>query len=143
MYVYIRAMSEAQAEVYRKITDATPKIVEHFVKLTLYPNSRDCNHWKQEIYNFLNSVPKLRNNNKWPKAKLIIKALSIYNDSIDNFIERATEDYGSQQSSLTLNEIESWLKDYENWLADKLSEKGFVRSVDVYAKLDEMLNKIR
>lgn len=138
MYIYIRAMSEAQSEVYRKITDKTPLIVEHFVKLCMYPDSRDCNHWKQEIYSFLNTVPKLRNTKKYPKSSLIMKALTIYNDSIEGFIRRVTKKYGTDNvSMLSGTDIENRLRLYQTWLADVLSSEGFAEDDEIYAMLDK------
>lgn len=139
MYIYIRAMSEPQAEVYRKISDQTGNIVEHIIKLVEYPDAQERNHWKQEIFSFLHRVSKLRNTKKLPSTKLIMKALTIYNDMVPelkNGVHRTYKNYTPR--NLDDDKILSILLSYENWHANELSLHGLVIDEDVYDKLDEL-----
>lgn len=142
MYIYIRAMSESQTEIYRRVSDKAANILEHLIKVIEYPDAQEVNHWKQEIYSFLNDVKKLRGTNKLPKSKLIFKGLSVSNDMIDKFIGRVHRTYINYQprnnsAAFILNCVE----EYQHWLSDKLSTEGLVYSDEVYAKIDEISQK--
>ena len=139
MYLYIRAMSESQAEIYRKVSDKADTILEHIIKLMLYPNSPSCDHWKAEIYAALNRVQKLRNNNKLPKAKLIYKALSSYNDVADNIINQVKQTEDLTPSGMDAYDVVSVAECYQRWLSEKLSQEGAVVPNDVFDELNILL----
>ena len=140
MYIYIRAMSEPQAEAYRRISDQAAKILEHIIKLVEYPEAQETNHWKQEIFGFLNEVRKLRGSNKFPKSKLIYKALTVSNDMIDKFIGRVHRTYKDMiPRNLPEDIILSAVEDYQKWLAEQLSKEGILDPDDIYNKLDEVV----
>ena len=134
-------MSEAQSKVYDNIASHSAEMNKHIMKLLFYPDSQYVSHWQHEIYSFLNSVPKLKNNNKFPKVDLILKALSIYDDMIDAFIEPVQD----EESELTpcnipLPKIESAIQKYHNWIATELSSKGVVSQSAIRSKLTELVN---
>ena len=142
MYIYIRAMSEAQAEVYRRVSDQAVRIVEHVIKLLEYPNAQEYNHWKQEIQAFLNEVPKLRGSNKFPKSKLIYKGLTRSNDVIDKLIGRAHRKYKDKTPLFLDNDvILAAVEEYQHWLSEMLSREGIIDSDDIYTELDYIVNK--
>lgn len=137
MKIYIRAMSDKKEVIYRRISDPSDKIIEHIVKLLLYPDSQYCNHWKQEIYSFLNRIPTLKNNGKYPKADWIYRALTIYNDQIDVIVSDVKEEYSSLHAKdISIQEITYSIEEYQKWLANELSSKGRVKSQEVYQALD-------
>lgn len=141
MYIYIRAMSESQSEIYRKISDKADTILEHIIKLMLYPDASSCDHWKAEIYAALNRVQKLRNNNKLPKPALIYKALSSYNDVTDNIIKQVKRSEKEVSSAdVSAEAIVKVAEEYQHWLSDALSRDGFVAPDDVFEELHKLLN---
>ena len=139
MYIYIRAMSESQIEIYRKISDVSGELASHIIKLILYPHAQEVNHWKKEVYAFLNRVPKLRNTKKLPKASLILKGLQVYNDMVDSLIYQVTE---SEKDLVPVDVSEEYvlnaLVSYQRWLANELSTKLIVVSKDVYKILSQV-----
>lgn len=142
MYIYIRSMSESQTEVYRRVSDQAVNILEHLIKVIEYPDAQEVNHWKQEIYAFLNDVKKLRGTNKLPKSKLIFKGLSVSNDMIDKFIGRVHRtNKGLRSRNLDTSVILKCVEEYQHWLADSLSKEGLVDPDDVYSKIDEIINR--
>lgn len=140
MYRYIKAMSDKKEVIYRRISDPSDRIIEHIIKLVLFSDSTYCNHWKQEIFGFLNRIPSLKSSGKYPKASWIYTALTIYNDQLSSMISDIKEDCSSLNArSITDASIENAVEDYQLWLANNLSENGRVRLQDVYNKLDEII----
>lgn len=142
MYLYIRSMSEVKHEIYRKIVDQSDMIVEHLMKILLFPNSEYIHHWQSEIYSFLPRVKKLRNTKKWPSKKFILEALSTNNDMLDTFIWQSIE----EESELTPEYLDAedalpYIEEYMDWLADQLSSHGGASPEGVRQKLEEIRQK--
>ena len=142
MYIYIRSMSESQSRIYDKIADKAVSIDKHIIKLMLYPSAPECNHWKSEIYSFLNNVQKLKGSNKFPKAKLILKALTISNDMIDKLAWQVQcEEESLIPIHIEVDVLIRTIEAYQSWLASMLSSDGLVVPKDVYSKLDELISE--
>lgn len=141
MYIYIRAMSEAQRDVYDKIVSVNGEIVEHIAKLILFPSAQERHHWQREIFSFLNYVPKLKGRNKLPKKAFILDALQTKNDIIDNLIFLAADsEYSLTPREIGDNIILSGVEAYQEWLSTELATSGRVGHEAVFAKLDEIIN---
>ena len=69
---YVTAMSIPKRIIENKLEEAAAPLTDHLVKLYLFSDSEYVNHWRQEVYGFLNSVPKLKSNNKLPTFQFII-----------------------------------------------------------------------
>lgn len=46
----IFAFSRSTKYTYEKIKDQAENITEHLIKVFLWPNVQEANHWKKEIY---------------------------------------------------------------------------------------------
>lgn len=141
MYIYIRAMSEAQSKIYDKISSVANQIDMHIMKILFYPDSEYVDHWMHEIWSFLSMVGKLKGSNKYPKASFIKKSLAVYNDMIDVMMELVLDEESDLAPlDVTPQEIKQCLNEYQNWLASELSAHGAVRQSDVKSKLKEICN---
>jgi len=140
--MYIGLVSEEQQQVYRRISDRADVLLDHLIKTLLFPHALEVNHWKQEIFSFVNDVPKLRNNKKFPRKKLILQALSIYNDAVEAHVERVVlDEHDLNPVTTDAAYVLICVEEYQNWLASELSERGYVRSADVYRKIDEIIER--
>lgn len=139
MYIYIRSMSEAQNKIYDKLTDASDNIVEHIVKLILYPNAQEVNHWKREIFSFLWKVDKLKGKNKYPSEKFIYNALSTHTDNLGVYLDVIQDEYSDTPQSISVETAERCVDEYMKWVASNLSVTGGLKSKEVYAKLDSII----
>jgi len=106
----------------------------------LYPNASSRGHWIAEILAALNRIQKLRNNNKLPKAKLIYRALSSFNDVTDNIIYQVKQ----MKKNLTPVDIDAAsivavAESYQHWLSEALSTLGAVAPDDMFNELKELL----
>lgn len=141
MYIYIRAMSEDQKSIQSELKSHSEQLDEHIIRLMLYPDSEYVPHWKQEIWNFLHKVDKLKGKNKFPKASFIQKSISTHNDMIEEF-RGLVEDIESELTPVEIDTqtIIAVLEAYQKWISEKLSAQGVVKRSEVYAKLDELMN---
>lgn len=143
MYIYIRGMSEYQSKIYDKLTDAADKIVEHIVKLALFPNCiEEANHWKREIFSFLWKIDKLKGKNKYPSEKFIYNALSVHTDNIEVYMDVISNDFKEAPSSVSVKSMTDCVDSYMHWAAHTLSATGRLQSSEIYAKLDELLTAV-
>ena len=140
MYRYIKAMADTRKAVERELKSCGRQIVVHLTKLMIYPEAQQANHWKQEIYSFLNNVPKLKGSKKYPSKSFIFNAISVYVDTIDSIKWQLQYDE-SDLTQLDIDDavIEKKATRYLDWLATELSQKGAVQSVQVYNMLDKII----
>lgn len=140
MYIYIRSMSEAQAEIRRSIVSHSCELVKHIIKLILYADSDCVHHWQSEIYSFLNTVQKLKGKNRWPSAKFIKEALSTWNDSLDTLTWQVIEEEDELVPlSASQEKISAVVNGYQDWLATQLATKGAISPKESRAELDKLV----
>lgn len=147
MKIYIRntqdilGFATKKSDVAAMIEENTRELIQHLIKLWLFPDAKDCNHWKQEVYNFLCRVPRLKRSNKFPSKKFILdNTINVNRDNISTLLRIVITDYGdcyAQQQKL-YSTMELHIDFYFEWLADELSRYGQVARNDVYAKLHEL-----
>ena len=88
---FVIAMFTTKSIIINKYAAIQDNLDEHLAKVILYGNKDNFkykNHWTSEIFNFLNSVQKLKlkSSNKYPSADFIKEWLfSIAIDSESNF----------------------------------------------------------
>ena len=141
MYIYIRSMSEAQKVVYDDIRNVGYKIVEHLIKLVLFPEAQERHHWEKEIIAMLHSVSKVKSNNKYPKYKFILDALQTRNDTIDALILYVKDEESDLTSrDISSSVIENAIVKYQEWLARELSMNGVIIPQAAYAQLEEIVD---
>lgn len=141
MKLYIRAFADSQAEIYRDIKSKSSVVIEHLIKLFLYPNSNNLNHWKTEIFAAMSRVPKLKRTKKYTESKNILKySWNIWNDSIADMIDVIQNDYGLSNTppDIIYNNVHIYLA----WISDKLSRFGYVTSNQIYSKIDDLIQSM-
>lgn len=142
MKIIIR-QAEKLKEVMQKAQDKAPELMEHFIKLMIFPYSRNCNHWKQEVASFIHSAPKLKSSKKFPRYKDLMEVLYYgWEDATDNWISELQIDYPNENVLPVKYEIvHECMFEYFHWLCTKLSTNGFVANQYIYNKLDELQQK--
>lgn len=139
MKIYVTAMSVPQNIVMNKLIDISSSLTDHLIKLYLFPTSQYTNHWRQEIFSFVNSIPKLKSTKRYPSSDFIFEHLSSYLDQCAEGIEFWINEYGSLvPERVDPIEAENLITEYIKWLASKLSENGRVSASEIYAKLTEL-----
>lgn len=147
MKIYIRntqdifGFANRKSDIAAMIEENTRELIQHLIKLWIFPDAKDCNHWKQEVYNFLYRVPRLKRSNKFPSKKFILDNTIVVNkDNISALLRIVITDYKNQyeQKKSEYSTMEEHVLLYFDWLAEELSINGKVARNDVYAKLSEL-----
>lgn len=147
MKIYIRntqdifGFANRKSDIAAMIEENTRELIQHLIKLWVFPDAKDCNHWKQEVYNFLYRVPRLKRSNKFPSKKFILDNTIVVNkDNISALLRIVITDYKNQyeQKKSEYSTMEEHILLYFDWLAEELSINGKVARNDVYAKLSEL-----
>jgi hypothetical protein len=148
MNIDIIGFLEAKKELERNLSAHTDEIIEHLFKLILMPDSRDRNHWQGEIAGQLNKIVRLNNSKKFPKAKQIYqwtygKKQDLVTDR--NWLSGMLEDIEFKYNIEVCDSIDNLIYSlddlcvtYFSWLAENLSESGYVSTPKIYRKLDEL-----
>ena len=134
-------MSTTKSDLRCKLEETTPMLLEHLIKLYLYPNCEYVNHWKQECYNFLHNVSRLKRSNKLPSAKFILDStININSELIPYYAKGVMKDYAQSLGKPTydIDKLEQKIFNYYEWLAEMLSKYGRIFRTDCYEKLDEL-----
>ena len=133
-------MSKAQQKIYDEIEHASKQIDKHIIRLLLYPDAREQNHWMNEIISFLSDVDLLKGKNKWPNKKFILKALQTHNDVLDGYRWQVQD----QEDELTARNVNpsvilQSIEKYQDWLATELSTHGVISSQDAKSVLKHII----
>ena len=118
----------------RKIEDIlvnkSPEILEHLIKIYFYPGNDNTNHWKDEIYSFINRVPKIKFNNTF----------GVWGDTIPNIVDKVLDEYGDSNREYNMSDCLDFCSRYFTWLSNELSSKGLISKKDVYEIIDNLLH---
>lgn len=134
----IYAMSFDRRTLLNRLIKNLDPLMDHLIKLYLFPNTDYTNHWRKEVWNFLNRTPKMPNN-KFPSYKFIYQAISGELDITEQLMYLVLDEYSKHTPTrFDAVELESKLDEYFQWLAEKLSTKGVVQSSEVYEELEKL-----
>lgn len=143
MVKIIYAMSRRLRDIGADLDNRGRSLIDHLVKLFLFPTSKDVNHWKQEIYNLIHSISSIKGNHKIPSANFIFDNIyGKYNiNYTNNSINAILDDYGEPEFDFSYDEIHDFISDYVRWLSIELNQREVVSRKLVYAKLDSMIER--
>ena len=114
-------------------------LIIHLIKLLLYPESQEVNHWRKEVSNFLYEVPLLKVNNKLPSKEFILEnTWEVYSDSIPNYVKFVTKSISEEPKVVDNDNIYDTLNNYFHRLANELSVNQIVTRKDIINKLKEL-----
>lgn len=137
----IFAMSHSKKEVKDNILSVSDVLAEHLVKVTLMPDSPNVSHWEDEIYRFLNRVPRMKVSNKYPSYNSLLRWISSDNDILDNIIWQVCSDYKLDNDICNVACAFTIVSEYQEWLSKHLSNTGAVTRNMVHQFLDKEIKK--
>lgn len=139
MFRYIRAMASSRLLLQTKLNAKSEQVVEHLVKIAMFPKSSTIPHWKQEIFAFLHSVDRQKSNHKYPSEKFIYESISTMNDILDSYVDYVRDCEGEQMPLYpTDDSLLNYISGYQRWIAKELSTKGRISKDACYSKIDEL-----
>ena len=126
------------------------QIFPHLLLVFYYPIAQEVNHWKGEIYNFLNDVPLLKSTKRLPKKDLIFDGLwTSVEERIPsrhrNFIRDVNEGvYGEGLGNITYDpRAEEFCRKYITWLSEQLSTLGELSRSSVLKEIDRLIGEYK
>lgn len=114
--------------------------IEHLIKLAMFQNSQNKNHWRTEVYASFHSIPKVKGSNKFMKPQDIFDCIwHSCGDMLDNYVDCVLKDEQNEiVTTDNLKEVYNKVMRYIRWLSNKLGNKGIIDSQSVYNKLEEL-----
>ena len=142
MKLYVRSFAETKKDMHRYLADRADVIIEHLIKIFLYPDVQECNHWKQEVAAVLKKVPKLKNSNEFPSAAFIVdNSWMVWEDQFDRSVEVTKLEMKEQPENIDNDTLYDAVNEYFHWLSKEISKYGSVVSNNIYNEIDFLQNK--
>ena len=139
---YIRSFAVTKREVQADLRAAARVIIEHLIKIFLYPDAQENNHWKREVAAALNAVPKMKNSNKLPKAKFILdSSWMAWEDIFYRKVEVVKEDMIEDPINVDVDILYGAIDEYFNWISNELSRFGLISYTSIYHEIEYLQNK--
>lgn len=139
------------SDMQSQLSSMPTKLITHLMKIYLMPNHTNRNHWKDEIYTFINNVSKLKGTHEYPTPKQIYDWIyktmqDCFTDSawFDVFITNMCDSYNIQlrgPSIKYLDDFDTICESYFKWLANILGIVGIVKRSAVFAQIDKLIPK--
>ena len=134
----IYSMSRSKKDEGNQIEEGTAQIIEHLIKLYLYPDNQSVNHWRREIPRFLNRVHTLKKTGKYPKPQFIMDyTWGIHSKYFDRYLDSIIKEYGESTYETNISVMRENIIHYFEWLACILSYKGYATYSEIYKYLQE------
>jgi hypothetical protein len=73
MYYHISGFADSRNQIKTELRSVTKIVMNHLIKVFLYPNVQEQNHWKREIAQSLNDISKQKGKNRFPTAKFLLQ----------------------------------------------------------------------
>lgn len=119
-------------------SQVTP-LIKHLIKIWLYPDVQENNHWKREVSNMLSEIQKLKTTKKYPNRNFILKfSWYIEEDRIDALLDNVITHMSEDPICFSYECIYNSLQEYFFWLAEKLSQRGTVGANDIYDEIESI-----
>lgn len=66
---YVCGMSKSAKDIRKSLSGKSEGIVTHLMRLYKYPENSSVNHWRGEVFNFINSVPTVKGYSRFPQPQ--------------------------------------------------------------------------
>lgn len=138
----ILCFAENRQEVARDLKKGSENLYEHLIKVWMFPNVSEQNHWKVEIgTKFMVKVDKLKNTKRYPSAKFILDhTWNIWEDALMDRIPAVLEHIDETPLDVSYYNIYDAIHDYMTWAAEILSKRGVLNPKDCYNEVEQLRN---
>lgn len=141
MHFYIQGFADSRQQIISDLKAGTGHVLRHLIKIFLYPNAQEQNHWKGEVARFLYNVPKTKSNKKYPSKLFIYNhTWNIYEDNFDRWVDAVIGDMKEIPTSYDIGSLYNACEEYFSWLSEELSKYGIIKYDDAYSEIEEIRN---
>ena len=139
MKIYVRSFAESKSQLRSDLRSVTKEVINHLIKIFLYPNAKEQRHWKQEVATFFNDMPKLKNSKKYPKADFLYEnTWDVFKETTDNRIANIIDTMTEDPIETSYEDVYNAIQTYFLWICGELSKYGIVRNNDIYQKIEDI-----
>ena len=140
MIRYMKSTLLNEATVENIIVYTSGELTEHLIKLYIYNKSEYINHWRQEVWNSLRRVPKLKSTKKFPTEKFIYSQVTGYCDMLPELASSILDEYAelTPREDIDFEFLKSQIESYYKWLSTQLSSKGVITPRECYKELEQL-----
>ena len=139
MYLYVRSFADTRSQIKSDLRGVTKVVMNHLIKVWLYPNVQEQNHWKKEIAQALNDVPKVKGRNRYPDYRFLIQnTWNIYEDSLYDRVDVIISSMKEDPIPFDFEDLYQAMSDYFDWICYRLSEKGIINYSDIYDEIEKL-----
>lgn len=143
--IMIKEMSSNIKNIKFKLYNSNEQIKENLIMIFIWRETTTINHWCNELYVVCHQVDKCKSNNKFPKYNVILQEIWLswedcFYERIDSDIIYLENKENKKAPEFSKNNLYNFIKTYCEWLAQKLSDRGYVTIDDVKIIINELLN---
>lgn len=144
---HLLEMSLDKDRLESDIRNKTQMLNLHLLKCLLIQNTtRTLNHWGQEVYALLSTVPKLKSKNKYPSEKILYNCtLGYFADDLleklDSYIEDVNDIENANITDYNKDSLYNCIINYYKWLIPILSKDGKVTTTEVKAQINTLIKE--
>ena len=133
---YIRSFAVTKREIQADLRASAKIVIEHLIKIFLYPDAQENNHWKREVAAALSDVPKMKGSSKLPKSKFILdSSWMAWEDLFDRKVKVVKEDMVEEAKPITTDKLYIAFDHYFKWISCELSQYGSVSYSSIYREI--------
>lgn len=125
MKLYIKCMGMSRRNIIEDLDNKSIELVRHLIKIILYQDRGNLDHWSKELYEFLPSIPNLKGKNRFPDKNTILSGLWDRTQTrIHRMISGLIRDYVYKPYDVSEYEVRDYVYRYLKWVAEELSAYG-------------------
>ena len=148
----IYELADNRGKIESSITNLSRPIVVHLIKIYLWRDTTYKNHWISELNGFLNSVPKLKGKNRYPKSKDLYRWLwtesrkENFSKTLYSVIDQVDMGEGEfkdlkRPDGVDIDKVKMFVEEYMMWISQELSVSGEIMLSEIRSKIDSLLKK--
>ena len=143
MKLYVRCMGMSRKDIIEDLDNRSIELVRHLIKIVLYQDRGNLDHWTKELYGFLPSIPNLKGKNRFPdKQTILIGLWNRTQNRISRMMGGLIRDYSYKPYDVSEDVVRDYVYNYLNWVAEELSAYGVMEGKVACAnKALELLNE--
>ena len=124
----IFCMGKSRRDIIEDLDNKSAELLEHLVKIFIFRDHGNLDHWSKELYGFVPRVSRLKNN-KLPKYEDIVYGMMCkHSFPFQRIIDGLVEDYSYEAYSTDAESCKAYVTEYVEWAANELSRYGFLPS---------------
>lgn len=138
--------ADGRNDIKNSLRNSEKQRRENLIMIFIWRHTSTINHWITELYVVCNEVSKLKLKNKYPKYDFILQQLwgyweDCYYDKINKWLKDIERKENNSIPKFSKDNLYNFMKEYHEWLAKQLSNKGYTELDLVKDKIKELLNK--